>query len=284
MLCNRYNSILIVIIIIFTINCQDMHHKSPMKSEMVAIPAGKYKIGENIINSIEHCRKVGESTPNFNKLTTDEIFCKKEAFLEESPAREIDVKGFFIDKYEVTSGQYRLCITQNGCSYSDSLLNMDNQLPMTNVNWFQAKEFCNWRGDRLPTELEWEVAARGNMHSMYTWGDEYSCEKSRGLLCQEEDNPAKRKPKAVGSNPIDRSEFGAMDMYGNVQEWTMNRYCTREARGFSASFFCQIFGPYAAIRGSWFNSLPTNTLVDRYILKTKTQKEYIGFRCARSGK
>ena len=90
-------------------------------------------------------------------------------------SEQIFTEGFFIDKTEVSRGAYQKCVDDEGCTagITNSYSNTDNQ-PINNVTWFQAKAYCTWRGARLPTEREWEYAARGPSNLVYPWGNDFA--------------------------------------------------------------------------------------------------------------
>ena len=137
----------------------------------------------------------------------------------EKPIHEVELSGYWIGRTEVTVWQWRkvmgevryLCVNEQGESH-----------PIVGVNWHQAGEFCEKMGLRLPTEAEWEYAARGPEGRIYPWGDEWSprncCNgKNKGTGSYESTFP-------VGSMPYDVSWCGVLDMGGNVLEWCSDRY------------------------------------------------------------
>ncbi len=146
--------------------------------------------------------------------------------LDTRPQREITLSGFYIDKTEVTNRQFRafLLDTQtppprglaaagwNGASYPEGT----GDLPVVNISWEEANRFAAWAGKRLPTEAEWEKAARGTDGRAYPWGDEFD---SSRLVRRGANGPA-----PVGSKPSGASPYGALDMAGNVREWTADYY------------------------------------------------------------
>lgn len=153
---------------------------------------------------------------------------------DERPAHILYLEAFFIDKYEVTNAVYKKCVGAGGCSsllypgiglgngvvsyYNDSKY---NNYPVVNVDWTMAEAFCEWRGGSLPTEAQWEKAARGTDGRTYPWGEGLDCSKANYSECKEfSDYLYYGFPVEVGSYPSGRSPYGVYDMAGNVSEWT----------------------------------------------------------------
>src|SRR5207247_138126 len=142
------------------------------------------------------------------------------------PMHRTHLSSYWIDKYEVTNAQYRLCVQSGVCLPPKDRQIFDNaelaQYPVTNVTWAQARTFCQWRGRRLPTEAEWEKAARGTDGRRYPWGNSEEVIKIRvrnGDL----------KPGANGTEPVGRqastvSPYGVFDLIGSVSQWVKDWY------------------------------------------------------------
>jgi formylglycine-generating enzyme required for sulfatase activity len=162
----------------------------------------------------------------------------------EIPVHPVTLDGYWIDKFEVTVGQYEQCVNAGACkvphvfssgyegdaAYRPKYFGNPEfaNYPVIWISWFYATDYCTWAGRRLPTEAEWEKAARGTDGRKYTWGND---PVSSGLanLCdvnclfpqangRYNDGWANTAP--VGSYPAGASPYGAMDMAGNVWEWT----------------------------------------------------------------
>jgi formylglycine-generating enzyme required for sulfatase activity len=156
----------------------------------------------------------------------------------EIPVNTVYLDGYWIDKYEVTTGQYALCVDAGVCQPPFNPVsetspkywgNPDfSNYPVIWVNWYMARAYCEWTGRRLPTEAEWEKAARGTDGRTYPWGNDpltgeranfcdINCPRTiaNGLF---NDGYAGTAP--VGSYPAGASPYGALDMSGNVWEWT----------------------------------------------------------------
>ena len=147
---------------------------------------------------------------------------------DELPAHEVYLDAFWIDQVEVTNGMYALCVQAGSCRLP-ALNSSDNRLeyfgnpefqdyPVVHVAWYDANAYCQWSGRRLPTEAEWEHAARGDDLRNFPWGDELPNAYNSNSLNIVGDT------SRVGSYAEGASPFGALDMAGNVWEWVADRY------------------------------------------------------------
>ena len=145
---------------------------------------------------------------------------------DERPAHHVHVSAYWIDRDEVTRGEYQKCVAAGACAAPDG--EGDTRVAVTGVSWRDAEAYCRFAGKRLPTEAEWEKAARGTDGRIYPWGNDPSCAQANFGNFQGEgrcpQNPG--KPVAVGSYP-GASPYGARDMAGNVWEWVADRYDPR---------------------------------------------------------
>jgi len=140
---------------------------------------------------------------------------------EEMPEHDVDLDAFWIMKTEVTNAEYAGCVAAHACTPPANQRWNDPtyaQHPVTNVNWNLANQYAAWVGGRLPTEAEWEKAARGTDQRIYPWGN---TESSDQLLNY---NNATGDTTPVGSYPDGVSPYGALDMAGNVEEWVADWY------------------------------------------------------------
>jgi len=147
---------------------------------------------------------------------------------DELPAHMVQVNAFWVDQVEVVNGMYALCVKAESCrppanATSDNRLdyygNFEFQdYPVIQVTWYDANAYCQWAGRRLPTEAEWERAARGDSVHTYPWGGELPNATNSNSLNIVGDT------MRVGSYPIGISPFGALDMAGNVWEWVADFY------------------------------------------------------------
>ena len=144
----------------------------------------------------------------------------KEAFHDEGPAHWVFLDGYFIDKYETSNKLYAEFMKDKGhpgpAYWDDPRLNKPTQ-PVVGVNWFDAKAFCEYKGKRLPTEAEWERAARGPKGLRYPWGNTLDPGKANYGKSKEATLP-------VGSLQEGTSPYGLHHMAGNVFEWVQDWY------------------------------------------------------------
>ena len=175
---------------------------------------------------------------------------------DERPVRVRTLPAFRIDRTEVTRAMYARCVAARRCPSLAIDLATDGDLPVTNVNWSEARAYCAFARGRLPTEDQWEKAARGSDGREFPWGAELDCAHANwGNFANEGPCAGKNpgKPVAAGSYPQGASPFGALDMAGNVWEWVADRYdrdpSRRVVRGGSCcSYFVE---PRAANRNAW---------------------------------
>ena len=145
---------------------------------------------------------------------------------DEKPQHTVTLDGFRIMQTEVTNEQYRKCVQDGACrapttcdwgepTYADS---SKADHPVVCVSWQDAQAYCEWTGKQLPTEAEWEKAARGSDGQKYPWGDSApDCDKAQYSACG-------AGTVVVGSKPAGASPYGALDMAGNVWEWCQDWY------------------------------------------------------------
>ena len=236
-------------------------------SDMVSVPAGPFEMG---------------CSPN-------DTAC----YSQEKPLHMVTLNAYAIDKYEVTNARYAACVARRGCtapqntsSYTRSSY-YDNRTyanyPVISVDWNQARAFCAWDGKRLPTEAEWEKAARGNSGTpIYPWGDQAApnCKLTNyQVICVGD-------TAQVGSYPSGVSPYGALDMAGNVSEWVNDWY---DAGYYSVLPVSNPPGPasgdYRVARGGAWNSTWEAFIRTSYRLvgyMPTTGNVDLGLRCARS--
>lgn len=145
----------------------------------------------------------------------------KDCDSDERPARKVFLDTYYIDKYEVTVAQYRRCVNEGQCTKpsTEGKCNWGKEgrgdYPINCVNWEQASKYCQWAGKRLPTEAEWEKAARGDDGQIYPWGNSWDIRRANV-----EDSVRDTTP--VGKYPP--GEHCLYDMAGNVWEWVQDYF------------------------------------------------------------
>lgn len=146
----------------------------------------------------------------------------------DNPPRRLWVSTFEIDQLEVSVEQYSACVDAKVCTEPRYKDYQESRSTPVFVRFDQAASYCSWRGQRIPTEAEWEKAARGTDGRMYPWGNERpTC--ATAALTKDAAEPlgelrCKRRLSSVGTHAQDRSPYGAMDMAGNAPEWTSDLF------------------------------------------------------------
>jgi formylglycine-generating enzyme required for sulfatase activity len=224
---------------------------------------------------------------------------------DEHPSHQVTVSALCIDRTEVTVKAYEACVAANRCTaphreISPSCNAPDRaDHPVNCVDWHQAVAYCRWRGKRLPTEAEWEYAARGSDSRLYPWGNEppsatrlNACgrecvawgkrELGREWPAMYDGDDDWETTAPVGSFPAGASPFGALDMAGNVWEWTADRYgpytadATTDPHGASEG--------YARVQrgGAWNSNIGDLVHSAHRIWNAGSRRDSsAGFRCAR---
>jgi iron(II)-dependent oxidoreductase len=197
------------------------------------------------------------------------------------PRRRVSLRAFYIDRHEVTIGAYRKFVAAT--RHELPALWTDYEMfgypapeddhPVVDVNWYDATAYCKWSGKRLPTEAEWEKAARGPDGRIWPWGDRFdpgfANTESRG----------RSFTTAVGALPKDVSPYGVYDMAGNAMEWTDSLYQTYPG-GMKKVIVDERF---RILRGGAWDLLgtPFSRAAHReYRLADLAQPDF-GFRCAK---
>ena len=216
--------------------------------------------------------------------------------MQEKPAHEVFLDAFYIDKYEVTNKLYKTCVDAGTCqppldfssfTHSSYYNNPEfENYPVIAVSWNMAKAYCEWRGAQLPTEAQWEKAARGTDARTYPWGEEISCDKANYWP---KDESCIGDTTGVGAYESNVSPYGVYDMAGNVKEWVADWYSPVY---YSDSPASNPLGPASGageervIRGgSWIsNDQGVGTTSRHWVRNSSGNAPYyshdLGFRCA----
>jgi formylglycine-generating enzyme required for sulfatase activity len=211
-----------------------------------------------------------------------------QALEDERPQHEVWLDRFTIDVYEVTTGQYAAFLTAETRPapwlWETVDLSLHGERPVIGVDWHDADAYCRWAGKRLPTEAEWEKAARGTDGRLYPWGNQEPTSKLANFALGARFS-YNQVLMAVDHFEEGKSPFGLYHMAGNVWEWTQDWY---------GSHYYQISprrnppgppeGQFRVLRGGSWSDLPKYLLsYGRFKLLPGTRNSYTGFRCARDG-
>ena len=212
------------------------------------------------------------------------IMGSNERWDDETPEYIESVEKFYIDAYEVTNAEYEKFTydTKREVPYhwsNGKVPKNKKNHPVIYVNWYDAEEYCKWKGKRLPTEQEWEKAARGESGNIYPWGNTWAIDKSN--------HPYKGSTgtEPVGSYPNGTSPYGLYDMSGNVWEWVDSFYLPHPGNNINR-------GEYGKDKrvlkgGSWFDCLSygcglSAPTFNRSFFTPEVRNNSFGFRCATS--
>ena len=263
---------------------------------MVLVPAGEFTMGMSADDAAKECKKLhGEQ-------------CNKKEFILDpknmEPPHKVYLDAYYIDKNEVTQAEYDKCVFAGKCQSNRNLLRfpLPMQLlltrprqPVIEVTWDDAQSYCSWAGKRLPTEAEWEKAARGTDGRMYPWGNEFDgkkanfCDKNCKKFFKNNDwalnnwDDGYMFTAPVGSYPAGASPYGALDMAGNVSEWVADMYQRdyyskspeKNPKGPDGGTGCVFRG------GDWIAGANYLRVTGRYGDEPGYHYGHIGFRCAR---
>jgi serine/threonine-protein kinase len=197
----------------------------------------------------------------------------------ERPPHSVSVNAFFIDLYEVTNEEYKEFIEATGHKAPQGWSNGHYRpgtarRPVTGVDWDDANAYAEWKGKRLPSEEEWEFAARGTDGRRYPWGEQWKAKAANAA------STGHAHADKVGGHPAGVSPFGAYDMVGNVWEWTASdftSYTGGQTSGESTDESKVVRG------GSYRSRLNEATTTVRRSRPARGGQDYqdVGFRCAR---
>ena len=234
---------------------------------MMLVPAGEFIMGTNRTDPENTHLKIGTVKPLYK---------------DQHPEHKVHLDAFYIDQYEVTNREYKRFIDTTqfpdlpGHWEEGTFPEGKGGLPVTNITWREAFTYALWAGKRLPTEAQWEKAARGTDGRLFPWGDEYN----KGWANVGIDGA--KALAAGGSYPKDVSPFIIYDMAGNVMEWTSSWYQPYPGNAYQFKKFGKEF---KVLRGNGFQKGGHYFLeAYRYAFYRTEAKpdeyfENVGFRC-----
>jgi formylglycine-generating enzyme required for sulfatase activity len=249
--------------------------RDPSDIPMVLVPAGEFTMGsDNIDEALAECQSYYTG-------------CDESWFIEEQSAHTVYLDDYYIDLYEVTNVLYADCVNTGVCeppTYTGSATRDDyygnsefEHYPVIFVDWKMAKTYCEWREARLPTEAEWEKAARGADARTYAWGDKLD---PAALNYNEEIGDTVEAGNYDGGT----SPYGLYDMAGNVWEWVADYYSSTYYQDSPSS---NPLGPESGQEhvlrgGSWYDPSFLIRATSRLKAPDPVGNNF-GFRCARDG-
>jgi len=233
-------------------NLGDRERRGTDTAEMVYIPAGSFTMGDT----------------------------HGDGNRDETPVHQVFVNAFWLDRTEVTNAQFARFVQAGATVQGDwrpAFESGKDQHPAFNVTWNDAVAYCRWADKRLPTEAEWEYAARGTDGRRYPWGAYWDAAKVNGGY------PA-RASTPVGSYSGGASPFGVQDLAGNVWEWTSTLYKSYPYSATDGREDATASGPRVFRGGSWENDAFYLRSASRLRVDPADRFNYLGFRCAQEAR
>ena len=233
---------------------------------IIFIPSGTFEMGLDAHQSSSLCQILGSD-------------CSPDQFADEAPVHLVELESFWIYQTEVTNAQYRHCVEDEMCPSPAILEFFHDPIfedhPVVYVDWYSAESYCKYSGGRLPSEAEWEKAARGKDGRLFPWGEDAVCGKSNLKGCTQ------GLTTPVGAFPEGASPYGVLDMAGNVTEWVADWY-SEEYYQVSPPF--NPTGPSegemrVARGGSWKNPFLGVRSTNRTANYPEVFSTGVGFRC-----
>ncbi|HOF41679.1 MAG TPA: SUMF1/EgtB/PvdO family nonheme iron enzyme [Candidatus Hydrogenedentes bacterium] len=224
------------------------------------------ELGPNEQETMHFELNVGEAPPGMVLVAGGEFICGvNNAAPDERPQRKVHLEAFFIDKYEVTNEQYQAVVPAHTFPQGREAY------PVTGITFQLATAYASAIGKRLPTELEWEKAARGTDGRTYPWGNDFDRKNCNSL------SSAVLELREVGQYPAGNSPYGCADMAGNVLEWTSSWYEAYPGNPDVTKDYGQI---YKVLRGGSFTSEPFDVrCARRHFDRMDVARKDYGFRC-----
>jgi formylglycine-generating enzyme required for sulfatase activity len=263
---------------------------------MVYVPAGEFQMGSTVDEAKYAralCKEYGATSQN-----PPTAYCRQASFGNEQPAHTVALDGFWIDRTEVTNGQYVQCVQAGVCDppaetgsytrdsyYGDSA---HDHYPVIWVTRDQAAGYCAWAGGRLPTEAEWEYAARGPEGRLFPWGNEFDgtlvnyCDVGCDGVNDETVDDGYPDTAPVGSFPAGASWCGALDLAGNVREWVADWFGYYPSEGQVNPTGPSLGDSCIPRGGSWYDTPDDVRSANRGENSPDYVRHKVGFRCASS--
>lgn len=194
------------------------------------------------------------------------------------PAHRVFVSAFEIDRYEVSNEEFLAYVKRTGnmpAVWAGGTPELVLDHPVTGILWHEAQAFCKWEDGRLPTEAEWEKAARGTDGRLYPWGNDWLPARANVRASGYEG------PRAIDSYPLGQSPYGILNMVGNVEEWVLDTF---DPNYYSTSDQRDPRGPDVVLDhvlrgGSWAALIEHSNTVFRNSSHSVRPNRRVGFRC-----
>ncbi len=220
-----------------------------------------------------------------------------QAWINEKPQHPVNLSGYWMDKTEVTNAMYAKCVLSGACPAKKNINSLTrypyygneefDNFPVLFVSWNEANTYCTWAGRKLPTEAQWEAAARGDKGRKYPWGNNPpTCSvvnfASRIVMSGGKSSLCVGDTSAVGKYPQGASPFGLLDMSGNVWEWVADWVSPNYSIEPNQDPIGPIDGEKRVMRGGGFftDAKYVRTTMRSWQLPDYTSND-VGFRCAR---
>ncbi len=225
--------------------------------------------------------KTGKDSAILLYIPEGEFFMGSSVDANERPLHKIDLDAFWIDKTEVTNAMYAVCVEAGSCSLPRGTTHFRDQTqygehPVVYVDWDMANAYCSWAERRLPTEAEWEKAARGTDGGTYPWGEGINCDRSNYTSSCVGDTTK------VGSFESGNSPYGVYDMAGNVWEWVASLYKAYPYDPNDGREDLTASGNRVLRGGSWADADYGARSMFRNGQSSSVNANDVGFRCATS--
>lgn len=245
--------------------------------EMVRLPRAVVPLGssrEEVLWAAAHCNREADTEA-----------CRLDDFANELGAEPVQVESFWIDRREVSLGDYTHCVNQGGCrplTYPEGARRFERpELPVVFVTWDEAVAYCAFRGARLPTEEEFERAARGPTGRRYPWGEQFhTALANHGRWGVDRSDP---RDGYVELAPVDSFTGGAtpegvLQLAGNVAEWTSSAYAPYPSAAPPTPVNRVVRGGHYLVSSAWLRGAA------RSHEPPQRRAAYLGFRCAKSAR